>query len=624
FCVSNRFKTLDLSKNTRLEILDCSYNVQMTSLNVSNNTELKELYCNYAKLSSLDITRNKKLIKLICFSNQLNQLDLSENKALEDVNCSKNYLITLDISNNPQIKNLDCTNNNFSSVDDVVGWAKTNLVLEETFKFSPQRVIINPSPVKSSSKIYPLEATYISQHDEDNNKNFYGEPVLKVNYTAKENNSAYWGKYAYLKFDVSNIPKEWIKSAKLKLYVENGTDYRKSTREIGIYDTYMNNWNGSTMTWSSGKVDAKSLLASFTVTATGYEIEDVGWHETDITEYVKYNCIDDKLSLMIKAVTDPAYETTITSGMEGNQLTSNIPVLEIEYEAEAKIMPWRLDYGPSSDTYVYQHEPNENFSDNEILSVNYTSDDTRTDYWGQDTYLSFNIGNMTATAKNNIRRAVLWLYVDESSDIRNSTRTINVSANDGLKYNANTLTWLSNRMIGDINIGDFTVQGNGYVINDPGWRQIDVTEFIKSATNTDIEFILKMTSDQPHPVYIHSMEYPISDTRPKLVIENRTSFVDISDNYDTEVSPSASILYKYIPKSNDEYILSSVGGTGSAAILLDENMNKLAVSENIDGEFKITYNLEKDKKYYINVLANSLIEQNYKLYIETPLEVNIK
>ena len=133
-----------------------------------------------------------------------------------------------------------------------------------------------------------------------------------------------------------------------------------------------------------------------------------------------------------------------------------------------------------------------------------------------------------------------------------------------------------------------------------------------------------MTSDQPHPVYIHSMEYPTSDTRPKLVIEKKISFMDISDNYDTEVSPNESILYKYIPKSDNEYILSSVGGTGSSVMLLDENMNKLEVSENVDGEFKLIHNLEKDKKYYINVLSSSLLNNNYKLYIENQLEVIIK
>lgn len=384
-------------------------------------------------------------------------------------------------------------------------------------------------------------------------------------------------------------------SAKLRLYVENGTDYRKSTREIGVYDTYVDDWDSSVLTWNNGRVDDRELLSSFTVTATGYAIEDVGWHEVDITDYLKNNCIDDKLSLMIKSVSTPAYETTITSGIDnGSSIPENAPVLIIEYEKEANIMPWRLEYTSASDTYVYQHEPGVNFADNEIVSVNYTSDNTRTDYWGQDGYLSFNIGNMTPEARSNMGHAVLWLYVDESSDKRNSTRTINVSANDGLKYNAETLKWFVSRMTGNVNIGNFTVRGNGYEVKDPGWRQIDVTKFIHSSKNSDIEFILEMTSNQSHPVHIRSKEH-LSDKSPKLIIEDMTTLVDISDNHDTDVSSKKPIMYKYIPKTNDKYILSSVGGIGSSAILLDENMKKLAVSENADEDFKIAYKLEKDK-----------------------------
>lgn len=188
FCAANKINTLDLSKNTQLEILDCSYNLKLTSINVSQNTVLKELYCNYGKLATLDITKNKKLITLVCFNNQLYQLDVSKNKNIENLDCSKNYLSELDISNNKKLKKFNCTNNNFSSVDDVIGWEETGLVLEENFKFEPQRSDSQSAPINDSSSIYPIEATYVSQHGEDNDKNFCGESVLKVNYTEKENN----------------------------------------------------------------------------------------------------------------------------------------------------------------------------------------------------------------------------------------------------------------------------------------------------------------------------------------------------------------------------------------------------------------------------------------------------
>lgn len=231
---------------------------------------------------------------------------------------------------------------------------------------------------------------------------------------------------------------------------------------------------------------------------------------------------------------------------------------------------------------------------------------------------------MTEEDRNNMGRAVLWIYVDENSDNRNSTRTVNVSANDGLKYNAENLTWSPARIDGDINIDDFTVYGNGYEVKDPGWRQIDVTEFIGTSSEANIEFILKMTSDQEHPIKIRSMEYPDISTRPKLIIESKAKVVDISDNYMTDIIPNERIVYKYIPKNNDEYILSSIDGAGSSVILFDENMDELAISEKTEGEFNLKHHLDKDKKYYFKVLSNLSLKNNYKLYIETPLEIVIR
>lgn len=623
-CYGNEFSTVDLSKNIQLEKLNCSYNLNLTALNISNNVILKELKCEYCKLSALNVTNNVNLTKLMCCSNQLNQINISKNTELTELDCSRNYLTTVDVSNNKKIKKLNCTNNYIPSAEDVIGVQETGLILNDTLKFTPQRKISGPSSVKDDSYIYPIDTTYVSQHGEENNTNFSGESVIKVNYTAKENNSLLWGEYAYLKFDVSDVPKEWIKSAKLRLYVENGTDYRKSTREIGVYDTYVNNWDGSTMTWSDGRIDSRTLISSFTVTATGYAIEDVGWREIDITDYLKNNCIDDTLSLMLKSISTTAYETTITSGVNNGTVTDNMPSLIIEYEEETDIMPVRTYYTPSADTYIYQHEPNNKFNNQELLSVNYTADVTRNDYWGQDAYLSFNIEDMTEEDRNNMGRAVLWIYVDENSDNRNSTRTINISANDGLKYDAENLTWSSSRVEGDVNISDITVTGNGYEVKDIGWRQIDVTEFIGTATQANVEFILKMMSNQEHPVKIRSMEYPDISTRPKLIIESKARIVDISDNYMTEIVPNERIVYKYIPKNNDKYILSSVDGAGSSVILLDENMVQLAISEKTDGEFNLKYDLNKGKKYYFKILSNSSLKNNYKLYIETPLELVIR
>ena len=79
--------TLDVSKNTSLQILYCYYN-QLTSLDVSQNTALQRLDCNYNQLTSLDVSRNTLLTYLRCDFNQLTSLDVSKNIALQTLDCS--------------------------------------------------------------------------------------------------------------------------------------------------------------------------------------------------------------------------------------------------------------------------------------------------------------------------------------------------------------------------------------------------------------------------------------------------------------------------------------------------------------------------------------------------------
>ena len=52
FCLNNQLKTLDLSKNTTMDWLDCRWN-QLTTLNMSSsNTALTRLYCNGNRLTT--------------------------------------------------------------------------------------------------------------------------------------------------------------------------------------------------------------------------------------------------------------------------------------------------------------------------------------------------------------------------------------------------------------------------------------------------------------------------------------------------------------------------------------------------------------------------------------------
>jgi uncharacterized protein YjdB len=88
---NKQLASLDLSKNTALEFLDCSGN-QLASLDVSKNTALVDLHCSDNQLTSLDISKNTALESLSCINNQLTSLDISKHTALGWLRCENNYI----------------------------------------------------------------------------------------------------------------------------------------------------------------------------------------------------------------------------------------------------------------------------------------------------------------------------------------------------------------------------------------------------------------------------------------------------------------------------------------------------------------------------------------------------
>jgi len=112
----NQLTSLDLSKNTALERLECWHN-QLSSLDLSKNTALERLECYANPLKSLDLSKNTALKDLRCYENQLSSLDLSKNTALEMLNCSANELSSLDLSKNTALKTLRCSDNPLISLN---------------------------------------------------------------------------------------------------------------------------------------------------------------------------------------------------------------------------------------------------------------------------------------------------------------------------------------------------------------------------------------------------------------------------------------------------------------------------------------------------------------------------
>lgn len=174
--------------------------------------------------------------------------------------------------------------------------------------------------------LLPTEDTYINQHE--STQNFSEDKVCGINYTQKENAGSGWGQYAYLKFDITGIPKEKVYSAKLWVYVSEDSDARKSTRMIGIYDTQTDDWNAGTMTWSNGKVNENELLGSFEVTGNGSIITDAGWKSIDLTNYIRRGD-KDTISLMAKMLTDTAHPVNICSSENDSKIAPRLVIESI-------------------------------------------------------------------------------------------------------------------------------------------------------------------------------------------------------------------------------------------------------------------------------------------------------
>ncbi len=130
-------RSIDVSKNTKLEILSASHG-KLTSLNVKNNRMLVELYVYNNQLTALDVSSNYLLKKLSCYENQITALDLSYNGALESLSvndnpitelnlhplsnlqqlsCSKMKLTKLDVDRCPKLRRLYCNDNQIETLD---------------------------------------------------------------------------------------------------------------------------------------------------------------------------------------------------------------------------------------------------------------------------------------------------------------------------------------------------------------------------------------------------------------------------------------------------------------------------------------------------------------------------
>lgn len=91
-CNFNRLKKLDFSHNVELDYVLCSNN-QISTLNGLQDT-LETLNCSYNQITSLNLSRNKALQTILCDNNRLDDLVLPNTTKLDTINCSYNIFST--------------------------------------------------------------------------------------------------------------------------------------------------------------------------------------------------------------------------------------------------------------------------------------------------------------------------------------------------------------------------------------------------------------------------------------------------------------------------------------------------------------------------------------------------
>lgn len=107
-CSYNQLTTLDVSKNAKLSILECTNN-GMEELNLGDITNLSWLLCAENNLTELDVSKNKYLQRLNCQNNKLRRLVIGSpvNRLGMMLYLQGNQLTSLDLHGKGQIWNFD-------------------------------------------------------------------------------------------------------------------------------------------------------------------------------------------------------------------------------------------------------------------------------------------------------------------------------------------------------------------------------------------------------------------------------------------------------------------------------------------------------------------------------------
>ena len=111
------FSAIDVSQNTKLQILEIGSNEDLASIDVSNNKVLRILDISGSKIATIDVSNNPELRWLYAFDCPMTSVDVSHNAKLKRLDMARTQLTSIDVTNNPKLQALNIEETNVTSID---------------------------------------------------------------------------------------------------------------------------------------------------------------------------------------------------------------------------------------------------------------------------------------------------------------------------------------------------------------------------------------------------------------------------------------------------------------------------------------------------------------------------
>ena len=110
-CSDSKMTKIDMSGCPELKVLDCRRSYSLESIDLSKNTKLEYLECESCALTTLDVSKCTELLQLVCYRNKLSTVDVSNLSKLKSLSVYGNPISALNISGCESLNRLTITLN---------------------------------------------------------------------------------------------------------------------------------------------------------------------------------------------------------------------------------------------------------------------------------------------------------------------------------------------------------------------------------------------------------------------------------------------------------------------------------------------------------------------------------